>query len=134
MTQDPVAVAKESYDRCCEAPEFFPTFYENFFAACPAARPMFAKTDFARQHKLLRHAIGLLFTYGRRPEAEPNVLSRVAARHGRGQLGVDPAMYPAFLDSLIQTAREFDPAFTDATAAAWRQAAAKGIAYMQSRY
>jgi hemoglobin-like flavoprotein len=134
VNHDPVDVAKESYDRCCAAPEFFASFYDQFFAACPIAKPMFARTDFQRQHKLLRHAIGLLFTYARHPEAGPDLLARVAERHSRADLEVDPALYPIFLDSLIETARRFDPEFTDATAAAWRQATAKGIAYMQSRY
>jgi len=131
---DPVSVARASYARCCEAPEFFPTFYANFFRACPAAEPMFARTDFPRQHKLLRHAIGLLFSFEHQPATEPNVLTRVAERHGRGDLGVSPTMYPAFIESLIETARQYDPEFTDTTASAWRTATAKGIAYMQSKY
>lgn len=134
MSDDAVAIARASYERCCEAPEFFASFYEHFFAACPAAKPMFAKTDFTRQHKLLRHAIGLLFTYARQPDTQPNLLARVAERHSRSGIGVDPALYPVFLDSLIATARRFDPQFTEGTAAAWRVATAQGIAYMQSRF
>lgn len=133
MTSDATARAKASYQRCQQAPPFFEEFYQRFFALCPAARPMFANTDFSRQHKLLQHAIGLLLAYSAQHGGEPNLLSRVAERHGRNDLRIDPAHYGPFLESLIQTAREFDPEFTDADEAAWREAAGPGIAYMQSK-
>jgi hemoglobin-like flavoprotein len=129
----PVALAKASYLRCQQAPRFFYAFYQRFFESCPAAQPMFANTDFSRQHKLLQHAIGLLLSYGSHQESEPNVLTRVAERHGRNDLRIDPAYYQPFLDALIGTAREFDAEFTDATEAAWREATAPAIAYMQSK-
>jgi len=132
---DPAAeAAKASYARCCEEENFFSTFYERFFAACPPARALFAATDFARQHKLLRHAIGTLLIFGHQPESDPNLLTRIAVRHSRKELGVDPAWYPLFLDSLIDTVRTYDPRFGPGVEAAWRTATAKGIAYMQSRY
>lgn len=128
-----VALAKASYQRCQLVPSFFEAFYQHFFASCPAARPMFAKTDFARQHKLLQHAIGLLLSYDGQPHEEPNLLTRVAERHGRHDLKVDPSHFDDFIESLIQTAGEFDPEWSPATAAAWRDATAAGIAYMKSK-
>src|SRR6059058_4073529 len=61
--REAAALAKASYARCSTAPEFFEAFYRRFFTRCPAARPMFAKTDFDRQHRLLRHAFGLLLNF-----------------------------------------------------------------------
>jgi hemoglobin-like flavoprotein len=133
VTSDTVRIARASYDRSCQAPRFFHTFYANFFAACPAAAPMFAKTDFKRQHRLLQHGIGLLFSLNQEPESEPNILTRVANRHGQGDLAVDPAWYDLFLESLIKTVAEFDPLFSPEIEAAWRVATAKGIAYMRSK-
>ncbi len=72
-----VAAARASYQRCCRAPEFFACFYRNFFRACPQAEPLFARTDFQRQHKLLQHAIGLLLSFSGAPAAEPALLNRV---------------------------------------------------------
>ncbi len=129
-----VAVAKESFRRCCAAPDFFACFYRNFFLACPQAQPLFAKTAFQRQHQLLQHAIGLLLVFPLRSRTDPSLLDRVAERHSRRDLGIEPGLYPAFVDSLIQTAREHDPEFTDDTERAWRQAVAPGVAYMQGRY
>jgi hemoglobin-like flavoprotein len=133
VSLDAVALAKASYQRCQQAPDFFATFYQRFFEACPVARPMFVNTDFARQHKLLQHAIGLLLAYDQQPKDGPNLLTRVAERHGRDDLKVDPAYFDDFLRSLIQTASELDPEFTPETDAAWREAAAAGIAYMKSK-
>lgn len=134
MPNDAVAVAKASYLRCQNDPHFFAAFYERFFERCPAARPMFANTDFTRQHKLLQHAIGLLLAHAQQAPGGPNLLSRVAARHGRDDLNVDPVHYQEFLESLILTARTADPEFTVETEAAWREATAPGVAYMKAKW
>lgn len=133
MSGNAVALAKASYQRCLNAEDFFPSFYQHFFEACPVAKPMFARTDFERQHRLLQHAIGLLLSYNLQRQSEPNLLTRVAERHGHNDLNVDPAHYPAFIASLIETVREFDPEFTPETERAWQEATAAGIAYMQSK-
>ena len=134
MTGDPVAVAQSSFGRCREAPDFFPTFYAELLVRCPAARPMFAKTDFDRQNKLLDHAIGLLLDFSRQPGSPPNILSRVAGRHSRADLNVSPELYPFFVDSLVAAVRKFDPKFDADTEAAWRTATGDGVAYMASKY
>lgn len=129
----PAAVAaKASYQRCLNAPDFFPSFYQRFFEACPEVRPMFAGTDFKRQHKLLQHAIGLLLSF-HPSEREPNLLTRVAQRHGRGDLGVNPAHYDSFVSSLIETVHQFDPEFSPEVGQAWRDAISGGIEYMRSK-
>lgn len=133
MTQDAVALARASYQRCQEAPHFFESFYNKFFEVCPSARPMFENTDFSRQHKLLQHAIGLLLASARHGAGGPNLLERVAERHGHGDLGVNPAHYDDFLDSLVATASVIDPEFTPETETAWREAAGPGIAFMKSK-
>ena len=127
-------LASASYQRCCESPEFFAAFYRTFFRACPAAAPRFAATDFERQHKLLRHAVGVLLIFPKEPEAEPTVLTRIAERHSRRDLAVPPALYAPFVDSLIATVGQHDPAFTPEIERAWRSTVEKGVAYMTSRY
>lgn len=129
-----VAVARKSYERCCAALDFFPCFYRNFFRACPVAKPLFAKTDFRRQHKLLQHAIGLLLAFPNDASDTPSVLARVAERHSSRDLDIDPALYTPFVESLIQTVREHDSEFTDRTEDAWRRTLAPGVRYMQSRH
>lgn len=129
----PAAVAaKASYQRCLNAPDFFPSFYQRFFEACPEVKPMFGQTDFERQHKLLQHAIGLLLSF-HASEREPNLLTRVAERHGRKELKVNPAHYDSFVASLIDTVRQFDPEFGPDVGEAWREATRDGIEYMRGK-
>ena len=132
--QHAAAIAKASYGRCCTVPRFFDAFYERLFEVCPAARPLFAQTDFERQRRLLQHAFGLLLIFPAQPAAEPTALSRVAERHSRRDLNIDPGLYPLFIDSLIDTVKRYDPECTPAIEAAWRTTVAKGVAYMQSKY
>ncbi len=134
VDRDTMAAAKASYDRCCVAPGFFEDFYRNFFARCPQARSMFARTEFERQHKLLRHAFGLLLIFPKQPAWEPTILSRVAERHSRRELDVDPSLYAPFIDALIDTVRHCDPDFAPAVEDAWRKTVRKGVEYMQAKY
>ena len=134
VDRETMAAARASCDRCCAVPRFFEDFYNNFFARCPQARAMFARTDFERQHKLLRHAFGLLLNFPKQPAWEPTILARVAERHSRRDLGVDPSLYAPFIDALIETVRHCDPDFTAAVEDAWRKTVGKGVEYMQGKY
>jgi hemoglobin-like flavoprotein len=124
-------VARASYDRCCQAPDFFLCFYRNFFVRRPDVEPMFAHTDFQKQHRLLRHAIGLLLAFPATPSEGPLLLQRVAARHGRDDLKIPADMYADWVDSLLTTVEEHDDEFSPAVGEAWRTTIAPGIAFMQ---
>ena len=135
--RDSTRVAKASFDRCSANPGFLSDFYKRFFAICPEAQRFFVNTDFARQTKALRDAIGLLliapFLSGGEAKG-PTLLSKVAERHSRRQLNIEPRFYPPFIESLLTTVKETDPDYSDAVDAAWRQAIAQGVSYMQSHY
>lgn len=133
MTSESATLAKASYARAQAAEDFFERFYQEFFANCPSARPMFANTDFSRQHKLLQHAIGLLLSSHGYTDREPNLLSRVAEHHGKAHLRIEPDQYDPFIEALIVTVKRFDPEFTPATESAWRSATADGVAYMKAK-
>lgn len=130
-------LASASYQRCCDGPGFFESFYRRFFAVCPEAEPRFDRTDFERQNRLLHHAVGVLLVFRQQPAqpaGEPNVLSRIARRHSRADLAIPPALYPPFVDSLIATLQEYDPAFAPEIEDAWRRTLQAGVDYMVSRY
>src|SRR6478736_49869 len=112
-----MALPKASHDRCCQAPDFLQTFYRNFLAACPEAVPRFAGTDFDTQTRLLRHAIGLLLIFPNQPNKEPNVMSRLAERHSRRDLNIEPALYDPFVSALLATVKHFDGNFSPTVAA-----------------
>jgi hemoglobin-like flavoprotein len=132
--QEACRVARASYQRAALAPDFFAAFYDRLFAVRPDIRQLFAQTEFERQNRLLRHAIGLLLSFPDQPTGEPTILTRLAERHSRRDLDIDPSHYPPFLESLLDTIKGRDPEFTPAVEQAWRTTLAKGFAYMQSRY
>lgn len=134
VDQAVMALAKASYDRCCKAPDFLDAFYRNFLSACPEAAPRFAHTKFEQQTKLLRHAIGLLLIFPSQPLTEPTLLARLAERHSRRDLDIDPAFYGPFIEALIATVRRYDGKCTPAVEAAWRETVAPGVAYMTARH
>jgi hemoglobin-like flavoprotein len=128
------ALAKASYERCCQAPDFLQAFYRNFLTACPEAVPRFARTNFEQQNRLLSHAIGLLLIFPNQPTKEPTLLSRLAERHSRRDLNIEPALYRPFVDALIDTVRQFDGKYGPTIEAAWRETLAPGVEYMKSRH
>lgn len=128
------ALAKASYDRCCTAPDFLQTFYRNFLTVCPEAAPRFAHTNFEQQTKLLRHAIGLLLIFPTQPAREPTLLARLAERHSRRDLNIEPAFYRPFIDALLATVKQFDGECTPAVEAAWRETVTPGVEYMKSKH
>jgi hemoglobin-like flavoprotein len=125
-------IAQESYSRCLRSPRFFVSLYERLLASDPGIPPMFARTEFPKQYKLLQHGLGLLLSYANR--ADDSLLDRIAARHSSSGIGVHPAMYALFTDSLLATVRELDPMCSADVEQAWRDALQPGIAFMQSRY
>lgn len=128
---DTIRLTEESYHRC-QQDGFFEAFYTRLLGSDQTIPPMFAHTDFARQHKVLQHALGLLLAYAR--PGNGKILDRIATRHGRGDLNIAPRYYSIFSDSLIATVRDFDPQFSPETEAAWRRTLAPGLDYLASFY
>ena len=125
-------VAQDSYARCCAAPDFFKTFYRLFLESSPVIPVMFSDTDFERQERLVKHGIGLLLIYAKRNNSA--LLKRVAKRHSRQHLDVEPSLYPLFVDSLIKAVKLHDPSYDSDVGAAWRAAVAPGIQFMMEKY
>ena len=129
MLRSRVQLAEASYHRCAESGAFYSTFYDHLLASDPRIPPMFAATEFARQHQLLKHALGLLIIYAKR--ANPALLERIAARHQ--EVGVLNELYPFFVESLVLTVAEHDPEYTPEVAEAWRATLAPAIAFIMQR-
>jgi len=132
MQQSAHTIAQHSYSRCLRSPDFLPRFYEHLLASDPAVPPMFEKTEFPRQYKLLQHALGLLLSYGNNPD--DMLLERLAAKHSAKAIDVAPPMYELFVDSLLATIREFDPRCDEQIEGAWRETLGPGLDFMKSRY
>ena len=129
MSQTQVQLAEASYHRCAESEAFYNRLYHHLLASHPRIAPMFASTEFERQHRLLKHALGLLIIYAKR--ANPALLDRIADRHV--EVGVTDDLYPLFVESLVRTVAEHDPEYTQALGDAWRVALEPGLEYMRAR-
>lgn len=132
MTSEQLNQAQESLARCLATTGFLDTLYQKLMASSPVIPPLFAHTDFERQHKLLQHGLGVLLIYAKR--RNPALLERIAVRHSRSDVAVDPSLYPSFVDSLVAAVRLHDPQWKEDVEMAWRAAVAPGIQFMMSRY
>lgn len=124
----------ESLRRCLERPGFIDRFYELFLASSEEVRRKFENTDFAKQRTALKRSLYAAIFVQQRSDAALAELERVARRHGRAELDVPPALYELWLASLLATAREWDPGFTDETAEAWRSILRPMIQFITDRY
>jgi len=132
VEQSAHTIAQHSYTRCLRAPAFFSTLYERLLSSDPSIPPMFARTEFPKQHKVLQHGLGLLLSYAKNPD--DTLLQRIAARHSAGGVDVPPDLYPAFVDSLLDAVRASDPQCDGSIEDAWREAVRPGIEFMIARY
>ncbi len=132
MRADQLKLVEESYARCCESAGFLDTFYQHLLESSPAIPPMFSQTDFERQHKVLQHGLGILLIYAKR--RNPALLQRIADRHGRKDVNVDPSLYEFFVESLVTAVREHDSKASPDIEAAWQAAVAPGIEFMKDQY
>ncbi|MDH4045431.1 MAG: globin [Gemmatimonadota bacterium] len=132
MARADVQIAESSYRRCADKPAFYEAFYEHLLASDPRIAPKFAQTDFGRQHRLLKHGLGLLIIYAKRPN--PALIERIALRHSRGDTDVPAELYAFFGTALEHALALHDPEYGPEVAAAWRATLEPGIAYMVSRY
>lgn len=136
MNDVPYDRVMASYARCLVNPAFFNRFYEIFTGSHPAIRPMFAKTDMAKQHHLLRHGVMSALRYA---QSEKNLMAkvcidRIRESHSRKQYAISPELYPFWLNSLIQAVRETDPEFNPTLDEEWRQVLQPVVDYIGSGY
>lgn len=119
-----------SYGRCCLHPEFFDRFYEIFQASDPVIRPMFARTNFAKQKSLLREGVSMLLMHVEGKPVGTACLDRIAETHRPGRMNVTPQLYEHWITSLVNTVKEFDGQCTPEVEAEWRKALHAGVHYL----
>ncbi|MEG4200560.1 pentapeptide repeat-containing protein [Microcoleus sp. Pol12A5] len=117
-----VELLEQSFEKIKpRADEFAASFYEKLFTTHPELKPLFAKTDMAKQQKKLISALVLVVENLRSPEALGPVLNALGGRHiGYGVIPkyygpVGDALLSAFEQSLQQDwTTEVKLAWTDA--------------------
>jgi hemoglobin-like flavoprotein len=132
---DPIQEARDSLSRCIQAPAFLDRFYGLFIDSSADIRKKFEKTDFARQKKMLQDSLFVMLTAaGTSSGFAYKELSKLADRHSRQQLGIDPAWYDLWLSCLLKAVREHDPEYRPELDDAWRESLKDGIELMKARY
>ncbi len=108
---------------------FLDVFYARFMASSPAIAAIFAGRDMARLKRKLGSSLHLMTLAIDGAPGADMYLGYLAQVHER--LEIPSAMYERWLEALIATAAECDPAFDDALAAVWRDVVGAGIRLMQ---
>ena len=126
---------EDSLRRCNADPEFLDRFYERFLRSSPRVREKFRATDLLRQKRMLQASLQLLLVAAQDDGKRPTpYLDEVAARHSASQMAIGAELYDLWLDSLLATVREVDPAWSALVDQAWETVMTVGIAYLVSRY
>jgi len=113
----------QSYGRCLRDKRFIERFYEVFMASHPAIAPMFANTDFSKQRMALRRGISVAILHAAGSGMSRGATETMADVHSQaGRVPVDPALYPYWIDSLLQVVEATDDEATPALLARWRTA------------
>ena len=136
MEQGPVDIFRASLKRCLATPDFLHDFYELFMASDDAIRQKFAKTEFPRQTRVLADSLYLMaIAADSKADAFAwKELDRLAERHSRTGLDIDPLHYESWLDCLVVAAKKHDPEFTKEVGQAWRASLGPGIEHLKSKY
>ncbi len=125
---------RASFDRCEAAGDFAERFYEVFLNSSPEIAPLFAKTDFKQQRKLLRASVYIMVTRDVDDPTAHDMLERIGHSHARAKLNIRPDLYALWLDSLCETVKGMDSEWTPALEQSWRDDMAPGIALITSLY
>jgi hemoglobin-like flavoprotein len=126
---------EDSLRRCNADPDFLDRFYERFLRSSPKVREKFVGTDFIRQKRMLQASLQLLLVAAQDDGQRPTpYLDEVAVRHSASQMAIGAELYDLWLDSLLATVREVDPAWSPEVEQAWESVMTIGIAYLVSRF
>ena len=135
MDETKLAVFDASLERCNAKPGFLDLFYEKFLASSPKVKEKFSSTDFVRQKSAVRASFNLMMLAARDEETGPERhLKDLAARHNRRDLNIGSDFYDLWLDSLVDTVKEWDPEFDPKIEAAWESVMTIGIGYMMANF
>jgi hemoglobin-like flavoprotein len=133
MDEKDIELFNDSIERCSSKPDFLRRFYTRFVASSDKVAEKFKHTDLQKQARVLKISLYIMMLASGDSERKAH-LERLAQRHSRTDLDIEPELYDLWLDRLVQAVRESDPMFDTETETAWRRVLQPGIDFMKSRY
>lgn len=127
---------KDSYIRCQENEKFFDLFYKTLLGKSEEIAAKFEHTDWVRQHNLIKLGIKSAILYAEQPDyafAQKNI-DDIGTTHSHSQWDIKPEFYPLWLDSVVETVKECDPAYSLELSDAWRKVLTPAIQLIISKY
>jgi len=130
-------IFSESYQRVLkttiDGQDFFEAFYRAFIASSDEVADKFRDVEMGQQRAHLRRSLDhmIYFSIDRKASDE---LFKTAKVHGKSGKNIRPALYEAWLDSLLETVRVYDPACDVEAEIAWQVVLAPGITYMKTHF
>jgi truncated hemoglobin YjbI len=109
---------------------FFDRFYERFIAADAVVAAKFARTDLPRQKEMLRESLAQMVEFFLTHQSNTYIVT-LARIHGIRGHDISPGHYDLWLDCLVATVAEIDPAATESVELSWRVVMAPGIEFMK---
>jgi hemoglobin-like flavoprotein len=101
-----IQLLEESFTKVApRANEFVSSFYSNLFTDYPAAKPLFAHTNMAKQETMLLESLVFVVENLRHPGKLTGALKGLGARHVK--YGALPDHYPLVGNSLLKTFEQF---------------------------
>lgn len=116
------AMLAESFVRVQAGDGFAPHFYERWFHADPAVRPLF-RSDLAQQQRMLTAALKLAIDNLRSPERLVPLLEDLGRRHAH--YGVKAEQFSTMGHALMGSLAELDPEWSPALERGWSAALAR---------
>jgi hemoglobin-like flavoprotein len=113
--------------------EFIADFYERFMSRSPAIARRFKNTNMSAQKTMLHDSLIYVVDYFL-TEKVSDQLHHIARIHSKGERDIAPDLYDVWMDSLMETVRDFDPEYSKDVELAWRMALSPGITYMKFSY
>jgi hemoglobin-like flavoprotein len=138
MEHDNAQLVQQSLGRCLLnkslGKDFLDAFYDEFLASDPRIKPMFAKTDMAKQKNLLKHGLTMIIMFSSGIGMARTSIQQLALQHDRNHLNVEPGMYNLWLNSLLRCVEKYDRKYNDALGAAWSEILEPGVSAMKQAY
>lgn len=117
-----LSLSRQSYRRCIALnKEFIRDFYQAFHRNAPETEKVFNPISRSRQSAMLQMSIDILLDLGRKS----GLLLSLAKTSSHIEYR---SYFEAFLDTLLETVRNNDPQWDEATAAEWQEIREKALA------